>query len=161
MHSLCRFYCLSEFPLAERVREWLRKIKIFMKWLVEPCCSKSNTAALGNLTQIGSRKNRASRLQKWLFLRICVFVSLGSNFPLFIKAKAIERYGRCVDSIVWANFPKEERFGHDTKMTQISGKVASATSKSNFGGPAGGSALERASPPIHVNYVHLRGGNRC
>ena len=32
------------------------------------------------------------------------------------------------------------------KMTEISGKVASATSKSNFGGPAGGSALERASP---------------
>ena len=30
------------------------------------------------------------------------------------------------------------------KNGQISGKVASATSKSNFGGPAGGSALERA-----------------
>ena len=34
------------------------------------------------------------------------------------------------------------------KMTEISGKVASATSKSNFGGPAGGSALERASPLV-------------
>ena len=33
------------------------------------------------------------------------------------------------------------------KMTEISGKVASATSRSNFGGPAGGSALERVSPP--------------
>ena len=32
------------------------------------------------------------------------------------------------------------------KMTEISGKIASATSKSNIGGPAGGSALERASP---------------
>ena len=29
------------------------------------------------------------------------------------------------------------------KNGQISGKVASARSKSNFGGPAGGSALER------------------
>ena len=34
------------------------------------------------------------------------------------------------------------------KMAEISGKVVSATSRSNFGGPAGGSALERASPPM-------------
>ena len=33
------------------------------------------------------------------------------------------------------------------KMTEIFGKVTSTTCKSNFGGPAGGSALERASPP--------------
>ena len=32
------------------------------------------------------------------------------------------------------------------KMSEISGKVVSATSRSNFGGPAGGSALERVSP---------------
>ena len=35
-----------------------------------------------------------------------------------------------------------------SKITEISGKVAPATSKSNFGGPAGCSALERASPPM-------------
>ena len=34
------------------------------------------------------------------------------------------------------------------KMIEIFGKVASATSKSNFGGPAGGEALERASLPM-------------
>ena len=33
------------------------------------------------------------------------------------------------------------------KMTEIFGKVPSAKSNSNFGGPAGGSALERVSPP--------------
>ena len=33
------------------------------------------------------------------------------------------------------------------KMSKIFGKVTSTTLKSNFGGPAGGSALERASPP--------------
>jgi len=39
------------------------------------------------------------------------------------------------------------------KMTEISGKVASATSNSNFGGPAGGEALERASPQ-ESNTLH-------
>ena len=33
------------------------------------------------------------------------------------------------------------------KMTEIFEKVTSPRLKSNFGGPAGGSALERASPP--------------
>ena len=33
------------------------------------------------------------------------------------------------------------------KMGEIFGKVTSAKLKSNFSGPAGGSALERASPP--------------
>ena len=34
------------------------------------------------------------------------------------------------------------------KMSEIFGKVTAAELKSNFGGPAGGSALERASPPM-------------
>ena len=33
------------------------------------------------------------------------------------------------------------------KMVEILEKVTSVSVKSNFGGPAGGSALERASPP--------------
>ena len=33
------------------------------------------------------------------------------------------------------------------KMSEIVGKMIAAELKSNFGGPAGGSALERASPP--------------
>ena len=33
-------------------------------------------------------------------------------------------------------------------MNEIFRKVPPAQSKSNFGGPAGGSALERASPPL-------------
>ena len=33
------------------------------------------------------------------------------------------------------------------EMGEIFGKVTSAKLKSNFSGPAGGSALERASPP--------------
>ena len=33
------------------------------------------------------------------------------------------------------------------KMTEIFGKMTAVELKSNFGGPAGGSALERASPP--------------
>ena len=45
--------------------------------------------------------------------------------------------------------------GMMSKMSEIFGKVASATSKSNFGGPAGGEALERASPPT-THYMTRR-----
>ena len=47
------------------------------------------------------------------------------------------------------------------KIAEIFGKVTSAKFKLNFGGPAGGSALERASPPImcifweeHISNKH-------
>ena len=39
------------------------------------------------------------------------------------------------------------------KMTEIFEKVPSATSRSNFGGPAGGSALERVSPASKKHYM--------
>ena len=42
------------------------------------------------------------------------------------------------------------------KITEISGKVAPATRNSNFGGPAGGSALERASPPNKAKFYMTR-----
>ena len=47
---------------------------------------------------------------------------------------------------VQKKLPIRKSPGMMPKMAEISGKVASATSRSNFGGPAGGSALERASP---------------
>ena len=55
----------------------------------------------------------------------------------------------CVVSVYAFQKKLPIRIGPDMmpKMTEISGKVASARSRSNFGGPAGGSALERASPP--------------
>ena len=41
-------------------------------------------------------------------------------------------------------------------MTGIFGKVTSAKFKLNLGGPAGGSALERASPPKNGKYYMTR-----
>ena len=41
-------------------------------------------------------------------------------------------------------------------MNEIFRKVPPAQSKSNFGGPAGGSALERASPPKERLYMACR-----
>ena len=42
------------------------------------------------------------------------------------------------------------------KITEFFGKVAPAKSKSNFGGPAGGEALERASPKKAMHYMTRR-----
>ena len=47
-----------------------------------------------------------------------------------------------------AELDRGEGSAHAPEMVEIFEKVTSASVKSNFGGPAGGEALERASPPI-------------
>ena len=52
------------------------------------------------------------------------------------------------------NLPMEKSSGMMPKMAEISGKVASATSKSNFGGRVSGSALEREDFSNYGNGAH-------
>jgi len=103
-----------------------------MKGFVNPFCSNSNTDALGNCAQCGERKKREKLTQKWIYLRICVFVSLRTNFLPFLRSWHNQKYIRCVDSILWAHFlcrhkcfmtPKMKDFHENLIFSWIAGKL--------------------------------------